>query len=93
MSSKPAGGDPRTGARSDSPNPDHAMSEKTVSVPNISCGHCVKTIERELADLGGVTAVKADAESRTVAVEWNDAETDWAAVEGLLDEIGYPAAS
>ena len=68
------------------------MSEKTVSVPNISCGHCVNTIERELAELDGVTTVKADVASRTVAVAWNEAETDWPAVEALLDEIGFPAA-
>ncbi|MBT8402227.1 MAG: heavy-metal-associated domain-containing protein [Gemmatimonadetes bacterium] len=68
------------------------MSEKTVSVPNISCGHCVKTIEREVAELGGVTTVKADVDSRTVAVAWDESETDWAAVEALLDEIGFPAS-
>ena len=68
------------------------MSQKTVSVPNISCGHCVMTIERELSELQGVASVKADREARTVAVEWNDAETDWGRVAALLDEIGFPAA-
>jgi copper chaperone CopZ len=68
------------------------MSHKTVSVPNISCGHCVMTIERELSELDGVASVKADKYARTVAVEWNEAETDWSRVEALLDEIGFPAA-
>ena len=67
------------------------MSEKTVSVPNISCGHCVKTIEREVAELAGVTSVAADQAERTVTVAWSDDATSWAAVEALLDEIGYPA--
>lgn len=67
------------------------MAEKTVSVPNISCGHCVKTIEREVAELEGVTAVKADQAARTVTVAWSDDATSWTAVEELLDEIGYPA--
>lgn len=69
------------------------MSERTVSVPNISCGHCVKTIEREVADLDGVESVKADAETRTVTVRWTEGETDWATVEALLEEIHYPPAS
>ena len=35
------------------------MTVKTYSVPNISCHHCVNTIERELKDVAGVTSVKA----------------------------------
>ncbi len=68
------------------------MASKTVQVPNISCGHCVHTIERELGGLPGVTAVKADAATKTVAVEWRDGQTDWAAIRDLLAEINYPAA-
>ena len=66
------------------------MSKKTVSVPNISCGHCVMTIEREVAELDGVGRVKADATERTVTVAWNDAETSWSTVEDLLVEINFP---
>ena len=69
------------------------MKERTVSVPNISCGHCVKTIEREVSELSGVESVSADAGSREVTVRWAEAETDWEAVEALLREIDYPPAS
>ena len=69
------------------------MSEKTVSVPNIACGHCVNTIERELSELDGVQGVSANQESRTVAVQWDAGVTDWPEVEALLDEIGFPAAA
>lgn len=69
------------------------MATKTVSVPNISCGHCVMTIERELGELEGVTAVNADATTKQVSVEWSEDETDFSAVLDLLDEIGFPAAS
>ncbi len=68
------------------------MVEKTVSVPNISCGHCVKTIEREVTELAGVESVSADAEGRTVTVRWDEGRTDWDAVESLLVEIHYPPA-
>lgn len=40
------------------------MSTKTFVVPNISCGHCTRTIENELGDVAGVTAVKADEASK-----------------------------
>ena len=36
------------------------MEQKTFSIPNISCGHCVKTIQRELLEIPGVTGVEGD---------------------------------
>lgn len=68
------------------------MSEKTVEVPGISCGHCVKTIEREVAELAGVQGVSADEASRRVRVVWDDQTTSWAEIQALLEEINYPPA-
>ena len=68
------------------------MTTRTIRVPAISCGHCVATIERELSELDGVREVKADLDSRSVEVGWDEDAPDWDAVESLLDEIGYPAA-
>lgn len=67
------------------------MNEKTVEAPEISCGHCVATIERELRELEGVSSVTADAETRRVTVRWQ-APAEWAAIAELLREIGYPPA-
>lgn len=64
------------------------MESKTVTVPNINCGHCTHTIEMELADLSGVQNVKADMESRQVLVEWDQPAT-WEKIESLLVEINY----
>jgi copper chaperone len=66
-----------------------AAMTKTYVVPNISCGHCTATIERELKLVNGVQNVKADQESKQVTVEVNDPAT-LGAVEAMLDEIGYP---
>ena len=66
------------------------MAERSVTVPNISCGHCVKTIERELKDLEGVQSVNADQTTRRVSVAWDDQATSWSEVEALLKEINYP---
>jgi copper chaperone len=67
------------------------MNNTTFTVSNISCGHCVKTIESELSELGGVQSVKASAETKQVIVTW-DAPTDETALRATLTEIGYPAA-
>ena len=65
------------------------MTSKNFVVPNISCGHCTHTIEMEVADLKGVSSVKADQESKQVTVEWQDPAT-WDQIEALLNEIHYP---
>jgi copper chaperone CopZ len=66
------------------------MAERTARVPNISCGHCVKTIEREVGELQGIQSVSADATARTVTVRWDDGRTDWETVADLLRDIDYP---
>ena len=67
------------------------MTSKTFTAPNISCGHCTRTIEMELGDLAGVTSVKAEADSKQVVVEW-DASASWDEIKDLLVEIGFPPA-
>jgi copper chaperone CopZ len=67
------------------------MESKTFSVPNISCGHCVMTIRRELSDLAGVTSVDGDADRKTVTVAWG-APASEDSIKALLAEINYPAA-
>ncbi|MEP7285388.1 MAG: heavy-metal-associated domain-containing protein [Chloroflexota bacterium] len=67
------------------------MEAKTFIVPNISCGHCVHTIESEVSELKGVQSVKADEQSKQVTVQWQDPAT-WAGIEQVLVEIEYPPA-
>ncbi|MDA0313338.1 MAG: heavy-metal-associated domain-containing protein [Gemmatimonadetes bacterium] len=66
------------------------MMTKTVNVPSISCGHCVATIEREVSEVDGVTAVKAEQAARTVTVSWDPDTTDWVVIEDVMKDINYP---
>ena len=65
--------------------------QKSIQVPNISCGHCTATIERELFEVAGVRTVQADRATKNVTVEW-DEPARWETIEATLREIGYPAA-
>lgn len=67
------------------------MQTITLNAPDISCGHCVATVEKALGDLEGVVAVKADADTKDVNVTWDDDKTDLNAIAAALDEAGYPA--
>ena len=66
------------------------MATKTFKVPNISCGHCVMTIQREVGELSGVVSVKAEQATKMVIVEWNE-PASWEGIKSLLAEINYPA--
>ncbi len=66
------------------------METKTFRVPNITCEHCVKTIERELSELEGVASVQADPQTQWVTVEWDETSSSWEQVRHLLEEIHYP---
>lgn len=66
------------------------MQTKTFKVPNISCGHCVHTIQSELSELEGVKRVVAAEDTRLVTVEWEAPQT-WENIKATLEEINYPA--
>ena len=66
------------------------MSKETLTIPNISCGHCVAAIENELSGMEGVTSVKADAGAQTVTVQW-DTPASIERIRATLTEINYPA--
>lgn len=68
------------------------MNTVTYSIPNISCGHCVHTIQTEVSDMAGVNSVIADQESRTVVITYDPPATE-DAIKSLLEEINYPVAA
>ena len=65
------------------------MQTKTVTVPNISCGHCIHTVQSEVSELEGVKKVVASADTKLVTVEWEAPQT-WDNIKALLTEINYP---
>lgn len=65
------------------------MERKTFRVPNISCHHCVMTIQRELRALAGVKQVEGEVKSQQVTVEWEPPAT-WDQIATTLAEINYP---
>lgn len=66
------------------------MQTKTFKVPNISCGHCVHTIQTEVGELEGVSSVVANQEAQTVTVEWQEPPQTWNNIRTLLEELDYP---
>jgi copper chaperone CopZ len=65
------------------------MHSKTFKVPNISCSHCVHTVQREVGELAGISRVVADERTKMVTVEWQEPQS-WDKIKALLTEINYP---
>lgn len=67
------------------------METITLNAPDISCGHCVATVESAVGKVDGVKTVTADANSRDVSVTYDASQTDVSAITAALEEAGYPA--
>ena len=67
------------------------MQTKTFKVPNISCGHCVMTIRKELSEVDGVSKVEGDPGNKSITLEW-DVPATLEKIKDALREMNYPAA-
>ncbi len=64
-----------------------AVAKFTLSVPDMSCQHCVNRITKALAGLG-LSKYSVSLEDKVVEVEAPDIKV----VMDALEEIGYPAS-
>ena len=65
------------------------MTTLTYKAPDISCGHCVHTIQTEVGELPGVMSVEAKEDSKVVTIGFDSPATK-EQIEALMTEIGYP---
>ena len=66
------------------------MEKQTLSIPTISCEHCVRAIKEELMELDGVKAVEGNPDDKTATVKW-DSPATLDIIKSTLEEIDYPA--
>ncbi len=68
------------------------MTSMTLSVPDISCGHCKSSIEGAVGELSGIDAVEVHIDERTVDVTFDDATVGRAAIVAAIEGQGYDVA-
>jgi copper chaperone len=69
-----------------------AVQETILSVPDISCEHCVNAINGALRGLPGVETVNTDIPTKTVHLRYDPNQVTMVKVEEVLDDIGYTVA-
>ncbi|WP_018183587.1 heavy-metal-associated domain-containing protein [Kaistia granuli] len=62
----------------------------TLTVKDMSCGHCAATIEKAVKGVDPAARVGTDLPTKTVRVE---SAVDAAAIVAALDEAGYPSVA
>jgi copper chaperone CopZ len=65
------------------------MAKITLSIPNISCKHCVMTVKRESGFVDGAEFVSGDVETKTATFQVMGDEA-LASLKATLAEAGYP---
>ena len=68
------------------------MTKVIYTIPNISCNHCVHTINMEVSELEGVTEVVADANNKQATIVFEPPATE-DKIKSLLAELNYPTAA
>ena len=63
--------------------------ELVLSVPDVSCEHCVHAVDQALSPLPGVEGVMTDLDSKTVRLRYDPSQTSLATIEAALDDAGY----
>jgi copper chaperone len=69
------------------------MTEKTLRVPDMHCGHCKAAVEGELGKIPGVASSNADVEKGTVEVSYDEGTVTTEDLEDAIEEAGYTVAA
>ncbi|GMQ93251.1 MAG: copper chaperone CopZ [Acidimicrobiia bacterium] len=68
------------------------MTQITLSVPDISCGHCTSSIEGVINPLEGVETAVVAINDRTISVDYDGNQATMEAIVSSIDEQGYEVA-
>lgn len=63
------------------------MQKATFAISGMSCGHCVKAVDKALQQAAGVTVESVAIGSATV--NYDDTHTDARAIAALIEDAGY----
>ncbi len=68
------------------------MEQVTLVAPDISCGHCVATVQQAVGGIEGVESVQADAATKYVTVVFDPSRVQVIQITSVMAEEGYPVA-
>lgn len=60
------------------------------TVPDISCAHCVNTVQQAVGAVPGVESVSASADTKMIDIRFDSDQVTVDRIEAVLDDAGYP---
>jgi copper chaperone CopZ len=69
------------------------MTTTVLTVPDISCEHCVRSVTEALTPNEGIQTVSVDISSKQVTVAYDQSQVDIEKMKDILAEEDYPVAS
>jgi copper chaperone len=65
------------------------MTSRTLSVPEISCGHCKSSIEAAVSPVDGVDRVEVHIDERTVQFDYDGSDATLTTIVAAIEDVGY----
>ncbi|KKG09236.1 COP associated protein [Methanosarcina sp. 2.H.A.1B.4] len=65
------------------------MTQETIKVEGMSCGHCVMRVKKAIEGLEGVTKVDVSLENKQAVVEFDEGKIDVEKIKAVVKETGY----
>jgi copper chaperone len=62
----------------------------TLNAPDISCGHCVSSVQNRLGGLEGIASVVANADTKNIDLSFDPSKISLDTIKAELDDEGYP---
>jgi copper chaperone CopZ len=69
------------------------LARTVLTVPDMSCDHCVRTVTNALTPLAGVADVDVDLANKSVQVSYDPTLVDVGRMSAALADEDYPVAS
>ena len=69
------------------------MASTVLTVPDISCEHCVKSVTNALTPVDGIQTVSVDIPTKQVTVLYDASQVNVEKMQEILAEEDYPVAS
>ncbi|KKG12634.1 COP associated protein [Methanosarcina sp. 2.H.T.1A.6] len=65
------------------------MTQETIKVEGMSCGHCVMRVKKAIEGMQGVKKVDVSLENKQAVVEFDEGTTSVEKIKAAIKETGY----
>lgn len=65
------------------------MSQETIKVEGMSCGHCVMRVKKAVETVEGVLKANVDLQNKHVSIEYDEGKTNPEKFKAAIWEAGY----